>query len=140
MNGAVGVAGGASAAVLQTATYTGCASQPRATVCRVARRKVYPPCPAVRRYAAGSKFERLAGDFLDDNVQHAVRLSEGASRRFVAEPPDLLGYCRWDGRSGHVTTPDNLRVDFQVAPTHRMRLPEPDSGGTELPPGRLAQW
>jgi hypothetical protein len=74
------------------------------------------------------------------NLTAAVKLSEGASRRFVAEPPDLLGYCRWDGRSGHVTTPDNLRVDFQVAPTHRMRLPEPDSCGTELPPGRLAQW
>ena len=42
-----------------------------------------------------------------------------ASRWFVAEPPDLLGYCRWDGRSGRVTTPDNHRDDFQVAPTHK---------------------
>jgi hypothetical protein len=30
-----------------------------------------------------------------------VTLSEGF-QRFVTEPLNLLGYCRWDGRSGHV--------------------------------------
>jgi hypothetical protein len=39
-----------------------------------------------------------------------------ASQRSVTAPLDLLRYCRWDGRSGRVTTPDNHRDDFQVAP------------------------
>jgi hypothetical protein len=42
-----------------------------------------------------------------------------ASRRFVAQPTDLLGYCRWDGTSGRVTTADNHRDDFQAAPIQK---------------------
>ena len=41
-----------------------------------------------------------------------------ASLQSVTAPLDLLGYCRCDGRSGRVTTPDNHR-DFQVAPTRK---------------------
>jgi len=52
-----------------------------------------------------------------------VTLSEGF-QRFVTEPPNLLGYCRWDGRSGRVATPDNHRNDLQVAPTHRIMCRE----------------
>ena len=51
-----------------------------------------------------------------------------ASQRAVTSPPDLLGYCRWDGRSGRVTTPDNHRDDFQVAPTQNIHRPARDIG------------
>jgi hypothetical protein len=42
-----------------------------------------------------------------------------AFRRLVAEPPYLVGYCRWDGRSGRMTPPDNHTYDFHVAPIHK---------------------
>ena len=37
-----------------------------------------------------------------------------AIRRFVTLPPYLVGYCRWDGRSGHSKggEPDNLSCGF----------------------------
>ncbi len=44
-----------------------------------------------------------------------------ASQWSVTAPLDLLGYCRWDGRSGRVTMPDNHRNDFQVAPIRKSR-------------------
>src|ERR1700738_3356469 len=39
-----------------------------------------------------------------------------AFRRFVSDPPYLVGYCRWDGRSGRMTPPDNHTHDFTSHP------------------------
>src|ERR1700730_11927593 len=39
-----------------------------------------------------------------------------AFRRFVSDPPSLVGYCRWDGRSGRMTPPDNHTHDFTSHP------------------------
>ena len=68
-----------------------------------------------------------------------VTLSEGF-QRFVTEPLNLLGYCRWDGRSGHVATPDNHRNSLQVAPTRKTSLRAPDSDGASLPLCMSGWW
>src|SRR5271156_487481 len=39
-----------------------------------------------------------------------------AFRRVVSNPPYLVGYCRWDGRSGRMTPPDNHTHDFTSHP------------------------
>src|SRR5215469_13409358 len=39
-----------------------------------------------------------------------------AFRRLVSKPPYLVGYCRWDGRSGRMTPPDNHTHDFTSHP------------------------
>src|SRR5271163_4991276 len=39
-----------------------------------------------------------------------------AFRRVVSNPPYLVGYCRWDGRSGRITPPDNHTHDFTSHP------------------------
>src|ERR1700738_4086498 len=39
-----------------------------------------------------------------------------AFRRFVSDPPYLVGYCRWDGRSGRMTPPDNYTHAFTAHP------------------------
>src|ERR1700756_1687021 len=39
-----------------------------------------------------------------------------AFRRLVSDPPYLVGYCRWDGRSGRMTPPDNHTHDFTSHP------------------------
>src|SRR5580700_10237774 len=39
-----------------------------------------------------------------------------AFRRLFSDPPYLVGYCRWDGRSGRMTPPDNHTHDFTSHP------------------------
>ena len=58
----------------------------------------------------------------------------------LPKPLDLLGYCRWDGRSGHVTTPDNHRSDLQVAPIRKIHRRESGSAASEAAHGTRAWW
>jgi hypothetical protein len=68
-------------------------------------RTLAPHCFEACSYVLASRFGR-PWDGWDT-------LSEGF-RRFVTLPPYLLGYCRWDGRSGHCewAEPDNLSYSF----------------------------
>src|ERR1700751_5289210 len=55
--------------------------------------------------------------------------SPRAFRRLVSDPPYLVGYCRWDGRSGRMTPPDNHTHDFTSHPfvevVHRYETASP---------------
>src|SRR5215472_2541321 len=58
-----------------------------------------------------------------------------AFRRLVSDPPYLVGYCRWDGRSGRMTPPDNHTHDFTSHPFIKVV----DRDKTAAPLERLAE-
>src|ERR1700760_4607958 len=75
-----------------------------------------------------------------------------AFRRLVSDPPYLVGYCRWDGRSGRMTPPDNHTHDFTSHPFVKIvdghqaaALPErdldlADVGGKASAAKRAPRW
>jgi hypothetical protein len=66
-----------------------------------------------------------------DGRIHCLR----AFRRPVAGPPYLVGYCRWDGRPGRMTPPDNHTCDFHVAPIRDSRLRGSGTAATSMRSG-----